>query len=192
MKSGVLGKVISKIKTGYWQVQLKEGDELVFKSVKTSEIVKLTAKDKKKINNMTTTLADVQPNQLNLQEASLIPTVTSIITDQSTLTSEDHIINLEAPFAHSKMKQWIIFSDLHVKGSSIEVCEEVLQKVHETALAKEAGIIFLGDFWHVRGSLSVELLNRVLRSLRMWTQPVIMIPGMPNSLIQILQVSLVS
>ena len=41
----------------------------------------------------------------------------------------------------------------------------------------QAGIIFLGDFWHVRGSLSVELLNRVLKCLKEWTQPVIMIPG---------------
>ena len=42
---------------------------------------------------------------------------------------------------------------------------------------RDAGIIFLGDFWHVRGSLEVELLNRVLQSLRQWTVPVVMIPG---------------
>jgi hypothetical protein len=34
-----------------------------------------------------------------------------------------------------------------------------------------------GDFWHVRGALCVDLLNRVLASLKQWTQPVIMIPG---------------
>lgn len=81
------------------------------------------------------------------------------------------------PAMHSKFSQWIIFSDLHVKGSSIEACEEVLAAVHEAALEKNAGILFLGDFWHVRGSLNVELLNRVLKALRKWTQPVIMIPG---------------
>ena len=78
---------------------------------------------------------------------------------------------------HQACRDWVIFSDLHVKGASIEVCEEVLRRVHEEALKRSAGIIFLGDFWHVRGALSVELLNRVLRSLRQWTQPVIMIPG---------------
>ena len=34
-----------------------------------------------------------------------------------------------------------------------------------------------GDFWHVRGALCVDLLNRVLTALKQWTQPVIMIPG---------------
>jgi DNA repair exonuclease SbcCD nuclease subunit len=71
----------------------------------------------------------------------------------------------------------VIFSDLHVKSASIEVCEEVLHRVHQEALQRNAGIIFLGDFCHARGALSVELLNRVLKSLRKWEQPVIMIPG---------------
>jgi DNA repair exonuclease SbcCD nuclease subunit len=84
---------------------------------------------------------------------------------------------LVAPAAHQACTSWVIFSDLHVKGASIDVCEQVLHQVHEAALQKQAGVIFLGDFWHVRGSLSVELLNRVLKSLRQWTQPVIMIPG---------------
>jgi len=74
-------------------------------------------------------------------------------------------------------KKWIIFSDLHVKLSSIETCEEVLDLVSQEAIKREAGIIFLGDFWHVRGALNVELLNRIMRSLNKWTSPVIMIPG---------------
>ena len=74
-------------------------------------------------------------------------------------------------------RRWVIFSDLHVKSSSIDSCEEVLAAVHSEAKKRHAGIIFLGDFWHVRGALSVDLLNRVLRALQMWTQPVIMIPG---------------
>jgi DNA repair exonuclease SbcCD nuclease subunit len=53
----------------------------------------------------------------------------------------------------------------------------VLDAVHEAALERGAGIIFLGDFWHVRGDLKVELLNRILKCLRKWSQPVIMIPG---------------
>jgi len=78
---------------------------------------------------------------------------------------------------HKSVQSWIVFSDLHVKDSSIDICEEILLKVNEEAQSHNAGIIFLGDFWHVRGSLSVDLLNRVLKVLRTWTQPVIMIPG---------------
>lgn len=89
----------------------------------------------------------------------------------------DSLPIIEPPPLHKDCKKWVIFSDLHVKGSSIETCEEVLHKVHEEAKRRNGGVIFLGDFWHVRGALSVELLNRVLKALRKWTQPVIMIPG---------------
>jgi metallophosphoesterase superfamily enzyme len=84
---------------------------------------------------------------------------------------------VEPPPMHKAFQNWVVFSDLHVKDSSIDICEEILYKVNEEAQKNNAGIIFLGDFWHVRGSLSVDLLNRVLKVLRTWTQPVIMIPG---------------
>lgn len=87
------------------------------------------------------------------------------------------IENLVAPSIHAQYKKWIIFSDLHVKASSIDTCEQVLDQVHLEAVQRDAGIIFLGDFWHVRGALSVELLNRVLKCFQRWHQPVIMIPG---------------
>ena len=84
---------------------------------------------------------------------------------------------LVPPALHNDIGNWIIFSDLHVKDSSIDTCEAVLDEVQRVAFEKHAGIIFLGDFWHVRGTLSVNLLNRVLARLKAWTQPVIFIPG---------------
>jgi DNA repair exonuclease SbcCD nuclease subunit len=60
-----------------------------------------------------------------------------------------------------------------------------LQRLDEESVKKDAGIIFLGDFWHVRGTVSVELLNRVLKSLNKWTQPVIMIPGNHDQVSQV-------
>ena len=63
-------------------------------------------------------------------------------------------------------RRWVVFSDLHVKSTSIDTCEEVLAAVHREAALRDAGVIFLGDFWHVRGALSVDLLNRVLRALQ--------------------------
>ena len=91
--------------------------------------------------------------------------------------SEFILEELDPPTIHKTTKKWIIFSDLHVKFSSIDTCEEVLDLVSQEAIKREAGIIFLGDFWHVRGALNVELLNRIMRSLNKWTSPVIMIPG---------------
>jgi hypothetical protein len=52
--------------------------------------------------------------------------------------------------------------------------------VHAQAVQRHAGILFLGDFWHVRGSLRVDLLTvntNLLDSLAHWTQLCIMIPG---------------
>ena len=40
------------------------------------------------------------------------------------------------PRAHAACKKWIIFSDLHVKSSSIETCEIVLKQVHEESLKR--------------------------------------------------------
>ncbi len=34
-----------------------------------------------------------------------------------------------------------------------------------------------GDFWHVRGSLPVGPLNRVLEEFRGWRQPTLMLVG---------------
>ena len=74
--------------------------------------------------------------------------------------------------------RWVVFSDLHVSHGTLAVCEEVLARTHAEAHARGAGILFLGDFFHVRGSLRVEQLNRVLQSLRLWGDtPCIMIPG---------------
>lgn len=102
-------------------------------------------------------------------------TVTRLCTTQA---DPKFVLNtIQPPAAHDAVSKWVIFSDLHVKGTSIDTCEEVLKEVHEVARRRNAGVIFLGDFWHVRGALNVELLNRVLHSLAQWTQPLIMIPG---------------
>lgn len=59
----------------------------------------------------------------------------------------------------------------------MQVCVEVLRRVHSEAVARDAGILFLGDFWHVRGALPVEPLNAALHEMRAWTQPTVMLPG---------------
>ena len=96
-------------------------------------------------------------------------------------TSSPHeyndLIDISPNSLYLSVKKWIIFSDLHVRGSSIDCCEDVLNGVHLEARNRHAGIIFLGDFWHVRGAVSVELLNRVLQCLKRWEVPVILIPG---------------
>jgi hypothetical protein len=78
---------------------------------------------------------------------------------------------------HTKCRRWIIFSDLHVMPSTLTTCIQVLDFVHNTAIKRQAGILFLGDFWHHRGFVRVDCLNAVLETMSKWKVPSIMIPG---------------
>jgi hypothetical protein len=78
---------------------------------------------------------------------------------------------------HSKYNRWLIFSDLHVMPSTLSTCLQVLAFVHSTAMQHQAGILFLGDFWHIRGFIRVDCLCAVLGAMSNWQVPCIMIPG---------------
>lgn len=78
---------------------------------------------------------------------------------------------------HSCYKHWVVFTDLHVSPSTLETCLEVLDYVYECAKSRNAGILFLGDFWHHRGTVRVDCLNAVLNKLQTWDLPMLMIPG---------------
>jgi len=77
---------------------------------------------------------------------------------------------------HAQMEQWVVFTDLHVGPSTLTTCLQVLDFVHQQAITRNAGIVFLGDFWHQRGVLRVDCLNAVLQALSTWKVPMIMIP----------------
>ena len=75
------------------------------------------------------------------------------------------------------VERYVVFSDLHVERSRLDTCLEVLRTVHDCAVDLDAGIVFLGDFWHTRGSLPVPCLNGVIDVVRTFTRPTVMIPG---------------
>lgn len=84
---------------------------------------------------------------------------------------------LEQCIHHASYTKWVIFSDLHVSPASMEMCLEVLDTAHSLALERNAGILFLGDFWHHRGTIRVDCLNAILGQIRTWQVPMILIPG---------------
>jgi len=45
----------------------------------------------------------------------------------------------------SSVDAWVTFSDLHVSHKSLDVCMEVLRRVHEEARKRGAGVLFLGE-----------------------------------------------
>ena len=78
---------------------------------------------------------------------------------------------------HARVRRWVVFSDLHLNRRTSRVCVDVLEAVHREAEARDAGIAFLGDFWHARGAIPVEPLIEALNAIRSWTRPCVMIPG---------------
>ncbi len=103
--------------------------------------------------------------------------IDSIVHDTSpnaTITEEtiQQITN-----CHSHYTKWLIFSDLHVMPTTLSTCLEVLDTIHTAAVERQAGILFLGDFWHHRGFVRVDCLNAVLNTMSNWSVPSIMIPG---------------
>lgn len=77
----------------------------------------------------------------------------------------------------SVTKDWVVFSDLHVCPRTTSTALQVLTTVRQHALARHAGVIFLGDFWHMKGALPVEPLNEVLKVFRDWDPPTLMLVG---------------
>lgn len=154
------GIILEKRNHGWWRIQC----------AKSNEVISLRKKD---------FIVDGSSSDAEVQKIISNP----VLVDKEILPQIE-LPTIKPPASHVATKQWIIFSDLHVKAQSIDTCEEVLEKVHEAAVSRGAGIIFLGDFWHVRGAVSVDLLNRVLLALSKWVQPVIMIPGNKISLMQ--------
>ena len=78
---------------------------------------------------------------------------------------------------HASIRQWVMFTDLHCAPSTLDTCLQVLQKVHSEAMKCNAGILFLGDFWHHRATIRIDVLNAVLEEFKTWQVPMIMIPG---------------
>ena len=78
---------------------------------------------------------------------------------------------------HALCARWVVFSDLHVNRKTAPVAMQVLRAVHETAIERDAGIVFLGDFWHARGAIPVEPLVDALAEIAKWRVPAVMIPG---------------
>ena len=113
---------------------------------------------------------------------AILPPPTIYDLDQAVL-SEDPVLQphdslyLKQVAHHLSFKKWVVFTDLHCSPSSLDTCLAVLDYVHQMAVERNAGILFLGDWWHHRGTIRVDILNSVLSSLKSWTQPMVMIPG---------------
>jgi len=164
--------------SGWFAVQVSGND---------SRIIKVRGKQ---LSLITTTEA---PNIANISsDGSILNEVTPVPVPPPTIIHIDAALQsiqndpiqnkrdlqyLQQCAHHATIKQWVMFTDLHCAPSTLDTCLQVLQKVHEEAVMRNAGILFLGDFWHHRATIRVDILNAVLGKLRSWEVPMIMIPG---------------
>jgi len=62
----------------------------------------------------------------------------------------------------------VIFSDLHLREASEEVCFRVLAAIEALAIEHGSHVVFCGDWWHLRYQVNVRILNRVADLMRRW------------------------
>jgi DNA repair exonuclease SbcCD nuclease subunit len=63
----------------------------------------------------------------------------------------------------------LLFSDLHLREESAEVCFAVLAAIRGEAVKRGiSSVAFLGDLWHVRYAVPVRLLNALKDELARW------------------------
>ncbi len=98
-------------------------------------------------------------------------------SSQDQIRSKKDQLYLQQCKSFSQVKKWVTFTDLHCAPATLTTCINVLSAVHAKAKRENAGVLFLGDFWHHRGTVRVDCLNAVLNALSEWEVPMIMLPG---------------
>eukprot|EP00956_Cyclotella_meneghiniana_P030441 scaffold76682_cov82-Cyclotella_meneghiniana.AAC.1 len=184
-KSGTIEEVRGG---GWYTIRLKEDDIRVKRRANQLQTKEEDIDDGSNNANNEVRVSAALPH-VDILDLDFILRQKSTLTNNNNSRNDDDDASTTIPFTidnetleqlhscHTKCKRWIVFSDLHVMPSTLTTCLQVLDIVHTTAIQKEAGILFLGDFWHHRGYVRVDCLNAILHSMSQWTVPCIMIPG---------------
>lgn len=75
----------------------------------------------------------------------------------------------------------VMFADLHYSARTKERGLRVLARVRETAIERDARVVFLGDFWDLRGSLPLRQLDPLLDELALWERAGIQVDWIPGN-----------
>lgn len=76
----------------------------------------------------------------------------------------------------------LVFSDLHLKPESLEVCLEVLKAIRVECV--DSGIeqvLCLGDFFHLRYTIPVSILNKVATEFSLWRAAGLLLDIVPGN-----------
>lgn len=118
--------------------------------------------------------AEANADVVNSSQAAAISPPALVGSQRS---GPDELSAFEEPNIWQGVERWVIFSDLHYREKSAKVCHEVLQRVHQEAVDRNAGILFLGDFFDHQGAIKVGLLSELYNLFKTWSRPTIMLVG---------------
>lgn len=162
------------------QSQSKDIDETISSSMATTSldgIMKSTIIEEEQILN----IPEI-PTVINLDAAIMNQISSTISTSnqqpQDKITNKKDLQYIQQCIEFSKYDKWVMFTDLHCSPTTLNTCIHVLDTVHKVAKERNAGVLFLGDFWHHRGSVRVDCLNAILNALSGWEVPMIMVSWM--------------
>jgi DNA repair exonuclease SbcCD ATPase subunit len=176
---------------GWYSVQLSDGMQTIVKRRKSQLLTFIDSSEK---NHSLETSVTSERENIVLHEISSIqdcfdqtlisPTIIDLDAAISSLDSGSDTVKSNRMKSYinqckyfSTFQKWVTFTDLHVAPSTLNTCLDVLSTVNTIAKKEKAGVLFLGDFWHHRGTVRVDCLNAVLNALSEWEVPMIMIPG---------------
>ena len=181
------GKIIGK--RGGWY-SIERTDENVNETLKRRGKELISIKDNNKtdvpLNNLTRNILNTNLEDGSIRKTLSPPTMVDLDSLLCNVDSDFPLSQLsnttnflaQAENIAQNIHKWVIFSDLHCSPSTLTTTLDVLQTVHRIAHSQpNTGILFLGDFWHHRGSLHIPTLNDILDTLSTWRVPMIMIPG---------------
>jgi len=172
----VTGVVQDRRKGGWYTVELMSNDVIKLRS---SQLQLLQGEVKSPgVKAFSGAISEtIEPIELPAVPPPTIYDLDAIMTAEDPVRNKRDKQYIEHCRHHASYTKWVMFTDLHCATNTLDTCLEVLDFVHRRALERNAGILFLGDWWHHRGTLRVDLLNAVLDSLKSWEVPMVMIPG---------------
>ena len=103
-----------------------------------------------------------------------------LYSTKSNNDSNDNVYTIALP--SPAPENYLLFSDLHLSPSTLPQCLNLLRSLISAASSRpRTSVLFLGDFWHTRGSINVQCLNAVyplVQELSSACQgPLLMLPG---------------
>ena len=120
------GRIVSKGKGGWWKVEMEdEGGQGIGRgreevNVRTSQMRVTNSAQAQGLGVTSTTTPNALNNNNNKDK------------DKKRIVLEPLVVPVITPPAlHLATSRWVVFSDLHVKDSSLQTCKEVLRQVHQ-------------------------------------------------------------